>query len=178
MSKKYQRKYNVGIELNMSNRQLDRAEKKILERHPLENWIYIRNAQNGQTTVYYDIQFINWIKEVYLIHDKYYLDLEISFYEKLIHEIVKDNDIEYNSIEYHDMNIKELMKYFNKDYKSIQLAISKMSKEYKPNLKSYLNNNIIIKAEGVKWINEKYYRKSYLEYLERTKLSLEGNKVD
>lgn len=177
MAKKYQDKEYVKEVLNLTEKQLSRAEKKAKERHILEDWIFVRNAPNGQTTVYYHQQFIRWIKEVYLVHDKYYLDLEITFFENLIKEITREFNIEYKPLEYKDMNVKEMMRYFDKDYDSIRLAIYKMHHQYNSNLKYYNNERLIIKADAIKWLNEKYYRKSYLEYLERTKLKLEGTKI-
>ena len=53
------------------------------------------------------------------------------------------------------------------------MAISKMMKRYKNNLKYIEDGIIFVKAEGVKYINEKYYRKSYLKYLEDLKRKLE-----
>lgn len=178
MAKKYQDKSYVERELNLTSKQLDRAEKRMIESHPLENWIYVRNASNGETTIYYDRQFIKWIKDVYLVHDKYYLDLEISFYENLIREIVEEKNIEYPTIEYKDMDAKEMMDYFGRDYKNIKVAIYKMHNNFDSNLKYYKDGSLVIKAEGIKWINEKYYRTAYLKYLERIKLSLEGKKND
>ncbi len=177
MAKKYQDKEYVKKILNLNEKQLSRAEKKAKERHILEDWIFVRNAPNGQTTIYYHQQFIRWIKEVYLVHDKYYLDLEITFFENLIKEITNESNIEYKPPEYKDMSVKEMMWYFDKDYGSIRLAIYKMHHEYNSNLKYYDNERLLIKAEGIKWLNEKYYRISYLKFLEKTKLNLEGNKV-
>lgn len=75
------------------------------------------------------------------------------------------------------MSVQGLMSYFNKDYQNIRVAIHRMNKNYKSNLKYYMNDDLIIKAEGVKWINEKYYRKSYLKYLESQKQLLDGNAI-
>ena len=177
MAKKYRDKDYVKEELNLTDKQLTRAEKKAKERHIFENWIFVRNALNGQTTIYYHQQFIRWIKEVYLVYDKYYLDLEIAFFEKLITELVNELNVGYKPLEYKDMSVKDMMRYFEKDYASIRLAIYKMHQEYNSNLKYYENERLMIKAEGIKWLNEKYYRKSYLEYLEKTKLALEGTKI-
>ena len=44
----------------------------------------------------------------------------------------------------------------------------------KDDLKYYIDGRLYVKAEGVKWLNEKYYRKSYLKYLEYKKQNLDG----
>lgn len=177
MNTKYQDRQYVGKQLLLSLQQLKRAERKVKARHPLENWIYVRKAINGQSTIYYSIEFVEWLKDVYL-GDGYYLDLEISFYEKQINRLAKEQNIFYTPITYSDMSVKRLSEYFDKSVESIRVAIYKMNKEYRPNLKYNKNGIIFIKAEGVKWLNEKYYRKSYLQYLERLKLSMQGSKVE
>ena len=143
------------------------------ERHPRENWIYIRRPANNQVTEYCSLEFVDWLKEVYLVKNKFYLDLEIDYYEKLINHIESELNIPHKEISYRDMNKRELMDYFNKDNVNIEIAISKMCSRYNKDMKYISNNTIMIKAEGVKWLNEKYYRKSYLEYLEDYKHHLE-----
>ena len=173
MSKKFQDRWYVEKELNLTSKQLDRIIQKMQQRHPKENWIYIREPNNNQRTEYCSLEFVEWIKDVYLVKDKYYLDLEIAFYEKLIKRLEDVLNISHNEIKYNDMSKKEMMEYFDKNKKSIDMAISKMSERYKNNLKYIEDGIIFIKAEGVKYINEKYYRKSYLKYLEDLKRKLE-----
>ena len=122
MAKRYQDKEYAKQLLNITEKQLYRAERKAKERHPLEDWIFVRHPLNGETIVYYHQQFIKWIKEVYLVCDKYYLDLEILFFENLISEIVNEFNLEYKPLEYKDMSVKEMMQYFDKDYGSIQVG--------------------------------------------------------
>lgn len=173
MAKKYQDKYYVLKELSITENQLERAVRVVKKRHPLEtNWIIVRRASNGQSTIYYCTEFIDWLKEVYFFNEGYYLDLEIKFYKKLIDSLNPKFEEE---LQYKDMSVQGLMSYFNKDYQNIRVAIHRMNKNYKSNLKYYMNDDLIIKAEGVKWINEKYYRKSYLKYLENQKQLLDGN---
>lgn len=173
MSKKFQDRWYVEKELNLTTKQLDRIIQKMQQRHPAENWIYVREPNNNQRTEYCSLEFVEWIKEVYLRKDKYYLDLEIDFYEKLIRKLEDALNISHNEIDYSDMSKKEMMEFFNKNLKSIDMAISKMGERYKKNLKYVEDGIIFIKAEGVKYINEKYYRKSYLKYLEDLKRKLE-----
>ena len=175
--KKFKEKSYVAKELSIPISQLDKIELKMQKRHPYQNWIIVRHALNGQSTIYYDRQFVNWIKEVFF-GKGFYLDLEITFFEKLILEIAEEKNILYNSIKYNDMSLREMSRYFEKDINSIRVAIHRMGREYKSNLKYYDKDTLMIKAEGVKWISENYYRKSYLKYLENLKLSMEGNKID
>ena len=172
MNNKFQDRWYVEKELNITTKRLDRAIKKMQKRHPAENWIYIREPNNNQRTEYLSLEFVEWLKEVYLVNDKYYLDLEIAFYEKLVKRYEDTLNISHNEINYSDMSKHEMAEYFNKDLNSIDVAISKMSKQYKNDLKYVEDGEIFIKAEGVKYINEKYYRKGYLKYLEDLKRKL------
>ena len=100
-------------------------------------------------------------------------NLEIAFYEKLVNKLELALNIPHNEIKYDDMSKKAMMEFFNKDLKSIDMAISKMCHRYNKDMKYIEDGIIFIKAEGVKYINEKYYRKSYLKYLEDLKRKLE-----
>ena len=173
MNNKFQDRWYVEKELNITTKRLDRAIKKMQKRHPAENWIYIREPNNNQRTEYLSLEFVEWLKEVYLVNDKYYLDLEIAFYEKLVKRYEDTLNISHNEINYSDMSKHEMAEYFNKDLNSIDVAISKMCHRYNKGLKYVEDGIIFIKAEGVKYINEKYYRKGYLKYLEEYKMTLD-----
>lgn len=178
MAKKFQDKLYVKEELSLTEKQLDRIVKKMKERHPLENWFFVRKALNGEETTYFNRQFVRWIKEVYLNKSNDYLTLEIQFFEKEIKLICEEQNIIYEPMKYIDMSVKDLANYFKRNSDSIRTAIWKMPTELKDNCKYINDNTLYIKAEGVKWIHQNFYRKSYLEYLEKTKLLLEGVKVD
>lgn len=51
-----------------------------------------------------------------------------------------------------------------------------MQQHFSYPLKYNKNGKVYVKAEGVKWLNEKYFRKSYLEELEKYKLALQRAK--
>ena len=173
MNKKFQDRWYVERDLHLTHKQLDRAIQKMKKRHPKENWIYVWRPANNQVTEYCSLEFVEWLKEVYLVKNIYYIDLEIAFYEKLINQIETEINIPHKEIEYKDMSKKELQYYFNRDSKSVGTAIATMCSRYNKDMKYISDDTIMIKAEGVKWLNEKYYRKSYLEYLEDYKHHLE-----
>ncbi len=52
-----------------------------------------------------------------------------------------------------------------------------MNKRYRDDLKYYIDGKLYVKEEGVKWLNEKYYRKSYLKCLEYKKQNLDGYEI-
>lgn len=170
MAKKYYDREYVLKDLSVSEKRLDRAIHVMKKRHPLElDWIYVRNALNGQTTIYYHVEFITWLKEVYFANG-YYLDLEIKLYKKLLKQHNPDYE---DDIVYEDMSVVDLMVFFGQDDYNIRIAVCRMNKRYRNDLKYYIDGRLYIKAEGVKWLNEKYYRKRYLKYLEYQKQKLD-----
>ena len=79
---------------------------------------------------------------------------------------------------YHYLNVKELQQYFNKSNSSILKAIERMNKEV--SCKCYMDGRLYIKTTGVKWLDQKYYRKSYIKELldYKQKLNKKENKND
>ena len=71
------------------------------------------------------------------------------------------------------MSISELMNYFKKSSNSVDVAIHKMVKVLGEDVRYKEDNKVIIKNYGVKWLNEKYYRKAYFKELEKYKIMLE-----
>lgn len=51
-----------------------------------------------------------------------------------------------------------------------------MQQNFSYPLKYIKDGKVYVKAEGVKWLNEKYFRKSYLKELENYKLALQRAK--
>lgn len=58
----------------------------------------------------------------------------------------------------------------------IGVATHRMQQHSSYPLKFVKDGKVYVKAEGVKWLNEKYFRKSYLEELENYKLALQKAK--
>ena len=57
-------------------------------------WINERLAPNGHWITQIDVECAKWLEEVYFNKSKYYLDLEIEFYEKRIKEIEEKLGVE------------------------------------------------------------------------------------
>ena len=49
---------------------------------------------------------------------------------------------------------------------------------YGKDYKEIIDDEVIIKSDGVKWLYEKYFRLAYLEELENYKLELERKSYD
>lgn len=157
----------------VSEKELDNAIKNMTKRHILEDWMFVRSASNNQKTMYISNEGFDWLKEVYFNKNGYYLDLDISFFEKLIIKKEQELSLSHKKKEYFDTSVTDLMSEFNKSRTAIKTAVSRMTKRTGINYKYILDGEVIIKAEGVKWLYEKYFRLAYLDYLESYKLELD-----
>lgn len=145
----------------------------MVKRHILEDWFFVRSANNNQKTMYISNEGLDWLKEVYFKKDSYYLDLDIAFFENIIKNQEQKLDIDHKIKKYQDMSITDLMYQFHKSRMAIDTAVSRMTKRTGINYKYIIDDEVIIKEEGVKWLYEKYFRLAYLEELENYKLELD-----
>ena len=82
MEFKWQDNYYTLRKYNLTYDDLKKIIKKIYKRHRLEDWTYLRHPSNGQTWLYLNMEFVEYLEEVYFNKNGYYLDLEIAFFEK------------------------------------------------------------------------------------------------
>lgn len=101
-------------------------------------------------------------------------DLKINFLERYI-EVLEDYlKIPHERLEYCDLPLKYLRTHFNKTKNAIGVATNRMQKHFPYSLKYIKYGKVYVSAIGVKWLNEKYFRTKYIEYLENYKDSLES----
>lgn len=168
-------KWRVQKLLKLSERQINKAIKVMSRRHPFEKWVFTKCSSNGERIIYLRLEFVKWIEEVYLKKNKYYLDLEINFYKKQINRLEKELSLQHRESQYNDMPLTELPKFFDKRKSTINVALNHLLKVH-PEYKYYKDDMTMISFEGVKWLNEKYFRRAYLEELEIYKLELQKYK--
>lgn len=173
MSNKIWYAYDIQYKLKYDDKKFKRLLVRIKDRHPHEYWFRTRYAQNGQTHLMLDDECKRWLEEVYFNKSKYYLDLEIDFFEKRIRELEEELKIPHKEKSYNDMTIFEIMDEFDKTRNSVDVAIHKMIKVLGTDVKYKKDGFVVIKDYGVKWLYEKYYRKEYLKELEKYKLRLD-----
>lgn len=176
MEFKLQEKWRVEQELSLTPSQMDKAINRMIKRHPLEHWVLEKYSLNGQKTIYLRLEFVEWLKDVYLKRKPYYLDLEIRFFKKQINRLENELKIPPREIQYKDLTIKELCSFFSKGQKTIWSSVSRMCKYYDASLKYVKNHKTYISSSGVKWLNENYFRNEYLTDLELYKLELQKKK--
>lgn len=176
MEFKLQEKWRVEQELSLSPSQMDKAIKRMIKRHPYESWVQVKYSLNGEKITYLRLEFVEWLKEVYLKRKPYYLDLEIKFFQKQINRLEKELNITSRKIKYKDMTIKELCSFFSKGQKTIWSSVSRMCKYYDASLKYIKNKKTYVSSSGVKWLNENYFRNEYMTDLELYKIELQKKK--
>ena len=176
MEFKSQEKWRVQSKLSLTEKQLDLAIRRMIKRHPYENWIHERIESNGAKIVYLKLEFVSWLNEVYFNKSKYYLDAEINFFKNQVVRLENELNIPHKEFEYRAMTVRELCDYFDKKLSAIYKSIKKLSQDTSIS-KNYLDDGrVIIPSEGVKWLSECYFRKDYLKDLELYKLELQKQK--
>ena len=176
MEFKWQDNYYTLRKYNLTSDDLNKIIKKVYKRHPHEDWTYLRHPQNDQICLYLNLEFVEYLEEVYFNKNGYYLDLEIAFFEKQILRLEQEFELEHSEIHYEDISLYDLREYFGKSKNAIGVATYRMQQHFSYPLKYTKDGKVYVKAEGVKWLNEKYFRKSYLEELEKYKLALQRAK--
>jgi len=154
---------DVERKLGVSKKQLNRAIKVMEKYHYFENWIWYRLGPTKDLIVLFNLEFVEWLKEVYFNKDGFFLDREIHFLNARILDMENELDISHFEKVYLCLNVKELQEYFSKSNSSILKAIERMNK--KIDCKCYKDGKLYITPTGVKWLDQKYYRKSYLKVL-------------
>jgi len=177
MEFKMQEKNKVKNKFDISEEHLEKIIKKMIKRHPEEKWIVRRISTNGEKFCYLKLEFVKWIEEVYFNKSEYYLDAEIKFFEKQVKRLEKELKILPREIEYYDLPLKRLKNYFEKTKGSIKMGVSRMCKTLGNDCKYKSDGIVMITKEGVKWLNEKYFREAYLKDLELYKIELQKRKL-
>lgn len=168
---------DVEVKLGVSKKQMDKAIKVMEKYHYFENWIKYRLGPTN-LIVLFNLEFVDWLKEVYFNKNGFFLDREIRFLNARIKDLEKELDNSHYEKIYSYLNVRELQKYFGKSNSSILKAIERMNK--KIDCKYYKDGKLYIIPTGVKWLDQNYYRKSYLKELLKYKKLLNGkeNKND
>lgn len=153
---------DVEIRLGVLEKQVDKAIKVMEKYHYFENWIRYRLGPTD-LIVLINLEFVNWLNEVYFNKNGFFLDREIHFLNAKIKDLENELGISHYEKNYPYLNVKELQKYFDKSNSSILKAIERMNK--KTDCKCYREGKLYITPIGVKWLDQNYYRKSYLKEL-------------
>lgn len=112
-----------------------------------------------------------WLLNVYFNNKKKLIDADIDFFEELIKQYEELLKLESKNLFNKEMEIQELVNYFNKKYETIEKAIWKMIKVHN-NYRMIENEKWIITGEGVKWLCKNCFKQKYLEILESYKMDL------
>ena len=175
MEFKLKMKWDVLREFKLTEEQFYNISKKMIKRHPYERWIIRKLAQNGECVVYVRVEYVEWLKEVYF-SNKYYLDAEIEFFQKQVLRLEQELNISHYDFNYNDMSLVDLREYFGKSKNAIGVAVNRMEKRNSKSYKYIKDGKVMVSKEGVKWLNEKYFRKQYLKDLEFYKIELQKRK--
>ena len=160
---------------SLTTKQFGRIIRNIERRHSLESWIK-RIKENNKEKIYIKQECVEWLKEVYFNKEEHYLTLEIEFYKKRIFALEQELGINPQPKKYRNTLLRFLDLEFNKSRNVIQVAVHRMQKEFPYPIKFESAGMIFVKAEGVKWLHENYFRRDYLKELEEDKWMLQNQK--
>ena len=160
---------------SLTTKQFGRIIRNIERRHSLESWIK-RIKENNKEKIYIKQECVEWLKEVYFNKEEHYLTLEIEFYKKRIFALEQELGIITQTKKYRNTLLRFLDIEFNKSRNVIQVAVHRMQKEFHYPIKYEVSGMIFVKAEGVKWLHENYFRRDYLKELEEYKWMLQNQK--
>lgn len=160
---------------SLTTKQFGRIIRNIERRYPLESWIK-RIKENNKEKIYIEQECVEWLKEVYFNKEKHYLTLEIEFYKKRIFALEQKLGLIPQSRKYQNTLLRLLNLEFNRSRNVIQVAVHRMQKEFSYPIKYEKAGMIFVKAEGVKWLHENYFRRDYLKELEEYKWMLQNQK--
>jgi len=178
MDSKMQDKWNVQKKFSKTEKQLDRAIKKMEQRHPLEDWIITRISAAEDPITYLKLEAVQWLEEVYYNSSGFYLDLEINFFEKQIARLETELNLIHQKEKYSEASANELMIRFNKNKNAILKGVQNMTGKLGGDEKHYQGKEVIVSAIGVEWLDKNYFRKNYLKNLELYKLELQRIKKE
>lgn len=112
-----------------------------------------------------------WLINAYFNSDKKLIDADIDFFEELIKQYEEILKLESKNLFDKDMEMQELVNFFNKKYETIEKAIWKMTKVHS-NYRYIVNNEFVITKEGIEWLCKNCFKQKYLEVLESYKMDL------
>lgn len=112
-----------------------------------------------------------WLINVYFNSNMKLIEADIKFFKELIKQYEEVLKLESKNLFDKDIEMQELVKFFNKKYETIEKAIWKMIKVHS-NYRYVVNNEYVITKEGVEWLCKNCFKQKYLEVLESYKMNL------
>ena len=159
-------KTKTGNEI--THKDLRKAITIMEKKHKSCRWKFQRPKKNKN---YILIEGFYWLVYVYFNNDKKLIDADIDFFEeriKLYEELLK---LDHKTLFENNININQLLTYFNKKESTIQKAIIKMLK-INSNYKYKTDTESFITKDGLEWICKNCFKDKYLKLLEDYKMEL------
>lgn len=152
----------------VTHKDLRKATTVMQRKHKNCRW---KSEKIRSRNSYILIEGYYWLVNVYFNNKRKIIDADIEFFEERIKQYEKLLKLESKNLFSKDMNMEELVKYFNKKYETIEKAIWKMIKVHS-NYRYAEKDNFIITKEGIEWICKNCFKQKYLELLESYKVEL------
>lgn len=139
------------------------------KKHKNCRWKFTRQKGNKH---YVLIEGFYWLISVYFQNEKKQIDADIDFFVSRIKQYEELLHIDHKNLWNKDMNISEIISYFNRAHETIKKGLQKMNKATNGKYKYIKDNKIIISSLGIEWLCKNCFKHKYLELLEEYKMEL------
>lgn len=153
---------------DITHKDLRKAITVMQRKHKNCRW---KSEKIRSRNFYILIEGYYWLINVYFNSNMKLIDADIEFFKELIKQYEEILKLESKNLFDKDMEMQELVKFFNKKYETIEKAIWKMIKVHS-NYRYVVNNEYVITKEGVEWLCKNCFKQKYLELLESYKMDL------
>ena len=159
----------------LERKDLEYAVQVMQNKHSLCRWQSEKIKKN-----YYYVQYEGylWLRDVYFTnYDKKFIEKDIVWFKNRIQWyqnqfIKKKIDFKPFQLKYSDMNKTELMDFFNRSKRSIEIALQEYEKLHTFQRTYNKKNELVISSDITEWLVKNKFKQKYLDELEKYKMHL------
>lgn len=139
------------------------------KKHPTCRW---KSEKIRSKRYYILIEGFYWLIFVYFQNEKKQIDADIDFFVLRIKQYEELLKVESKNLFVNDIDMIDLVDFFNREYRTIEKAVIKMLKAIGYENRKRINGKYIITKEGIEWLCKNCFKKKYLQLLEEYKMEL------
>lgn len=176
MNQEWIERKDVQEMFSLTTKQFGRVLRNIKRRHKYDYYLWINRDKDNKSKMYINNECVDWLRKVYFNKEVHYLTSEIEFYKEKIFDLENELGIDHKRNKYVSTSLRFLPYKFDKSVSAIHVALYRMKKVFPYPITFEDDGVICVKEEGVRWLNENYFKRDYLKELEEYKWHLEMQK--
>ncbi len=159
----------------LERKDLEYAVQVMQNKHSLCRW---RSEKIKKNYYYIPYEGYLWLRDVYFTnYDKKFIEKDIVWFKNRIQWyqnqfIKKKIDFKPFQLKYPDMNKTELMDFFNRSKRSIEIALQEYEKLHTFQRTYNKKNELVISSDITEWLVKNKFKQKYLDELEKYKMYL------